>query len=73
MLAPSCPEVRTRMNCSSIWPTGITADWDVDAAVEDLQLFFNIGLRLANSNEWPQWFKGNEFRVIREVSFSDDK
>ncbi len=45
-------------------------DWDVDAAVEDLKLFFNIGDRLANSKAWPQWFKGNEFRAIREASLS---
>ncbi|MGD8385355.1 MAG: M28 family metallopeptidase, partial [Lysobacterales bacterium] len=39
----------------------IQPDWDVDAAVEDLKLFFNIGERLANDDEWPQWFEGNEF------------
>jgi len=44
--------------------------WDVDAAVEDLQLFFNIGKRLANDNEWPAWFEGNEFRAIREASIN---
>lgn len=45
--------------------------WDVDAAVEDLVLFFNIGHRVANSNNWPQWFKGNEFRAIREASLKE--
>ncbi len=51
----------------------INDNWDVDAAVEDLVLFFNIGNRLANSTEWPQWFKGNEFRAIREASLADKK
>jgi len=46
----------------------VNESWDVDAAVEDLVLFFNIGNRVANSNEWPQWFDGNEFRAIREAS-----
>jgi len=50
----------------------VNEDWDVDAAVEDLKLFFNIGNRLANSNEWPQWFEGNEFRAIREASLAED-
>lgn len=45
--------------------------WDVDAAVEDLVLFFNIGHRVANSNNWPQWFEGNEFRAIREASLKE--
>jgi len=49
----------------------INESWDVDAAVEDLVLFFNIGNRLANSNEWPQWFDGNEFRAIREASLAE--
>lgn len=48
----------------------VNENWDVDAAVEDLVLFFNIGNRLANSNEWPQWFEGNEFRAIREASLA---
>ena len=48
----------------------VNDDWDVDAAVEDLKLFFNIGKRLANSNEWPQWFEGNEFRAVREASLA---
>jgi len=49
----------------------VNEDWDVDAAVEDLKLFFDIGNRLANSKEWPQWFEGNEFRAIREASLAN--
>lgn len=48
----------------------INEDWDLDAAIEDLLLFYKIGIRLADSNEWPQWFEGNEFRAIREASLS---
>ncbi len=48
----------------------IQEDWDLDAAVEDLVLFFNIGKRLADSNDWPQWFEGNEFRAIRDASLA---
>ena len=49
----------------------IHESWDVDAAVEDLVLFFNIGHRVANSSSWPQWFEGNEFRAIREASLNE--
>ena len=49
----------------------ISDDWDVDAAIEDLVLFYKIGNRVANSNEWPQWFEGNEFRTIREASLAE--
>ncbi len=50
----------------------IREDWDLDAAIEDLVLFFNIGHRLANSNQWPQWFEGNEFRAIRDASLAGE-
>ena len=49
----------------------VSEDWDLDAAVEDLVLFYKIGNRLANSNEWPQWFEGNEFSAIREASLAE--
>ena len=46
----------------------IQDDWDVDAAVEDLRLFYRIGEKVADSDMWPQWYPGNEFRAIREKS-----
>jgi Zn-dependent M28 family amino/carboxypeptidase len=49
----------------------IQDDWDVEAAVEDLHIFYRIGHHIANSNEWPQWYEGNEFRAIREISLSE--
>ena len=49
----------------------IQDSWDLDAAVEDLGLFFNIGNTIANSDQWPQWFEGNEFRAIREASLAE--
>ncbi len=48
----------------------IQEDWDLEAAVEDLHLFFNIGYRVANSDTWPEWYAGNEFRAIREASMA---
>ncbi len=49
----------------------IMDDWDVEAALEDLVLFYKIGKRVADSNVWPQWFEGNEFRAIREASMAE--
>ena len=49
----------------------IQEGWDLDAAVEDLSLFFNIGDNIANSKKWPEWFEGNEFRAIREASLAE--
>jgi Zn-dependent M28 family amino/carboxypeptidase len=48
----------------------ITPDWDLRGAAEDIELYFGIGLEVADSNRWPQWYAGNEFRAVREQSLS---
>ena len=42
--------------------------WDVSGTLEDLQLYYAVGLSLANSDRWPEWRPGTEFRAIREAS-----
>ena len=39
-----------------------TQDWDLTGAVEDMQLFFEIGVELSESDVWPQWSKTSEFK-----------
>jgi hypothetical protein len=34
--------------------------------IEDLQLLFDVGCRLANENTFPNWYEGNEFRAKRD-------
>ena len=48
----------------------IQDDWDLDAAIEDLRIYYKIGHRLVYSDEWPEWYEGNEFRAIREASLA---
>jgi Zn-dependent M28 family amino/carboxypeptidase len=48
----------------------IQDDWDLGAAIEDLQVFFQVGERVVNSEDWPEWYAGNEFRAIREASLA---
>jgi Zn-dependent M28 family amino/carboxypeptidase len=43
-------------------------DWDVSGSIEDLRLLFEVGARVANSESWPEWREGNEFRGMREKS-----
>ncbi len=40
--------------------------WDLDGAVDDLRLLFEVGYRLAQGAEWPNWREGNEFRAARD-------
>ncbi len=32
----------------------------------DLQLFFNVGLKLANEDTFPKWYDGSEFKAARK-------
>jgi Zn-dependent M28 family amino/carboxypeptidase len=41
-------------------------DWDFSGAVEDAQLFFAVGYRLANTGKFPEWAPGNEFKARRD-------
>ena len=43
-------------------------DWDLSGFNEQLTITTNMVLRLANSDEWPKWYEGNEFKAIREAS-----
>jgi len=42
--------------------------WDVSGSIEDLRLLFEVGVRVANSGTWPEWYEGNEFRAARDAS-----
>jgi Zn-dependent M28 family amino/carboxypeptidase len=44
----------------------IRADWDLAGAVQDLQVFFAVGYRVAQADKFPEWKPGNEFKAIRE-------
>jgi len=44
------------------------ASWNWEGALEDLQLFYDLGRQLANSDTWPNWYKDAEFRSIRDKS-----
>eukprot|EP00998_Keelungia_sp_KM082_P011104 NODE_7332_length_596_cov_1.055437_g7309_i0.p1 GENE.NODE_7332_length_596_cov_1.055437_g7309_i0~~NODE_7332_length_596_cov_1.055437_g7309_i0.p1 ORF type:complete len:162 (+),score=4.36 NODE_7332_length_596_cov_1.055437_g7309_i0:62-487(+) len=37
-------------------------NWDLTGAMQDVQLFFDVGYQLAYSDEWPTWSKSSEFQ-----------
>ncbi|TCM22253.1 Zn-dependent M28 family amino/carboxypeptidase [Novosphingobium sp. PhB165] len=43
-------------------------DWNMDGAVQDIELIRTIGTDLANSSRWPQWKPGSEFKAARDKS-----
>ena len=40
--------------------------WNVSGSLEDIYLFYGIGLRLANDEYFPKWNDGVEYKYIRE-------
>lgn len=42
-------------------------DWDLSGAVEDLKLLFEVGLRVADGDRYPEWKPGTEFKAKREA------
>ncbi|HJP69876.1 MAG TPA: hypothetical protein VJ846_13345, partial [Sphingomicrobium sp.] len=52
---------------SDIWH----ADWDWSGIAQDAELLHQVGLRLANSREWPNWSADSEFRATRDQTASE--
>jgi Zn-dependent M28 family amino/carboxypeptidase len=42
--------------------------WDVGGTLQDLELYYDVGLAVANESGWPNWREGSEFRAIRDKS-----
>jgi len=43
-------------------------NWNWTGVVEDLSLFYRLGRMLAETDAWPNWLPGDEFRRIRDAS-----
>ncbi len=43
------------------------SSWDMTGAVEDLRLYFETGHNIVNSNDWPEWYEGTEFKALRDA------
>ena len=46
----------------------IKPDWDLSGAVEDAQLLWLVGYRVANADRIPEWKAGNEFKAKRDAT-----
>jgi Zn-dependent M28 family amino/carboxypeptidase len=45
-----------------------SADWDLRGAAADVNLFYAMGDKLADSREWPTWNATSEFKPVRDQS-----
>jgi Zn-dependent M28 family amino/carboxypeptidase len=41
-------------------------DWDVRGALDDLRLYYEIGIRVADSRRFPRWYPNSDYRESRE-------
>ena len=44
----------------------IRPEWDPAGAVQEMQLLLRVGLDVADSDQWPQWKAGSEFKARRD-------
>jgi Zn-dependent M28 family amino/carboxypeptidase len=49
------------------------ASWDLSGPVSDLDALYTFGDELANSDAWPNWYAGNEFRAARDREMAGKK
>jgi len=49
------------------------ASWNLDGAVEDTQLMFLVGLKVANTEQLPAWVPGDEFEAARKKALGERK
>ncbi|WP_299493496.1 M28 family metallopeptidase [uncultured Shewanella sp.] len=40
-------------------------DWDLRGALEDLNVYFNAANELSDNNDWPGFYEGTEFHILR--------
>ncbi len=46
-------------------------DWDVSGMVQDVGTLYEVSLGILNSDDWPEWYDGNEFKAIRDASLAE--
>jgi len=54
-------------------PDEFDPHWDVSGPIDDLLALYTLGDTLANSRRWPNWYKDNEFRAIRDKELAARK
>ncbi len=44
------------------------SSWDVSGTMQDLAVYYAVGMAVADSDRWPNWQEGSEFRAVRDAS-----
>ncbi|MEM9302429.1 MAG: M28 family metallopeptidase [Pseudomonadota bacterium] len=46
------------------------SSWDLTGTVEDMELYFKVALAVADGDDWPEWYEGNEFKAARDADLA---
>lgn len=44
--------------------------WNFDGVIQNVKAYYALGEKLADSDVWPEWKEGSEFKAIREKSLA---
>ncbi|MEH6790723.1 M20/M25/M40 family metallo-hydrolase [Parasphingorhabdus sp.] len=55
-------------NCYHAACDAWSPEWNLDGALQDINVMFDIGNSFAYSDQWPEWKAGSEFKKIRDSS-----
>lgn len=47
------------------------SSWDLTGLEQLSETFFELGLSIANGDEWPNWYENAEFRALRDEMLKD--
>lgn len=46
--------------------------WDLSGIKQVSEILFELGYSMADSEDWPNWYEGNEFRALRDAQRAED-
>ncbi|MEO1241298.1 MAG: M28 family metallopeptidase [Pseudomonadota bacterium] len=48
------------------------ADWPMDGMLDTVEILYEVGATIAYSDDWPNWYEGNEFRALRDAQLAGE-
>ncbi len=45
--------------------------WDLSGIEQTTEILFELGYGIANSQDWPTWYEGTEFRALRDAQLAE--
>ncbi len=46
-------------------------NWDISGMAQDFDILYLLGEELSQSEQWPNWYEGNEFKALRDKMMAE--